>query len=119
MGCVWFQMLDKYVTVGSLLVRSVQKVVLDQFLLGPIFLGIFFLYNGFLEGHTLAGIRRKLETSYYDVWITGLKLWPTVQLVNFMLVPLHLRIVFAGIVALGWNAFMSIVNERSLEGGKK
>lgn len=44
------------------MVVSVQKVLLDQLLFSPVFLGVFFTYNGIMEGHNIQGIRAKFES---------------------------------------------------------
>lgn len=75
-SCIWFRVLDRIVTLGSpiastvaipfpshhLSVVSVQKVLLDQMVFSPIFLGVFFTYNGIMEGLAYEGIRTKFET---------------------------------------------------------
>ena len=59
------------------------------------------------QGETTAKIEAKLKREYVDVLITGWKLWPAVQMVNFFLVPFNLRPLVVGVVALVWNTYMS------------
>ncbi len=92
---------------------GIQKMLLDQLVFSPIFLGVFFTYNGYMEGHDFIGVRNKFETSYWEALRACLKLWPIVQLVNFSLVPLQFRVVFVNLVALGWTAFLSTLNSRT------
>ena len=61
----------------------------------------------FSQGETAAKIEAKLKREYLDVLITGWKLWPAVQMVNFFLVPFNLRPLVVGVVALVWNTYMS------------
>lgn len=35
------------------------------------------------------------------------KLWPAANLLNFSLVPLKLRVLFANVVSVAWNMYMS------------
>lgn len=46
----------------SYFVVSVQKVLLDQLVFSPFFLGVFFTYNGVMEGHNLEGIKAKFDS---------------------------------------------------------
>ena len=39
--------------------------------------------------------------------------WGVVGFVTYGFVPLHLRVVFVSVVQVGWNAYLSGLNERS------
>ena len=55
--------------------------------------------------------KEKLQKSY----ISGLKanylVWPLVQAINFKFVPLDLRVLVVNFVSLGWNCFLSYLNQ--------
>lgn len=42
-------------------VGLLQKVALDQLVFSPIFLGVFFTYNGIMEGQGWPGVKRKFK----------------------------------------------------------
>ena len=45
---------------------------------------------------------------YWEVLKTNWKVWPVVQCLNFSIVPLQYRLLFVNVVALGWNAYLSV-----------
>lgn len=42
--------------------------------------------------------------------INSLKLWPAVTAFNFTFVDQHYRSVFAGVIAIGWQTYLSYLN---------
>lgn len=60
-----------------------------------------------LEGND---VREKLDKNY----VTGVKanwmLWPIVQAVNFKFVPLEHRVLVVNVISVGWNCFLSSLN---------
>lgn len=105
--------LEKYVTVESPLAQAVIKTALDQLVSSPFFNIVFLVYTGLLEGLTLAEIRAKIRKNFFKTWLASLKVWPAVQLLNFYVIPQHLRFLFVNVVALIWNTFMSTMTQRS------
>ena len=73
----------------------------------PTFLGVFFVYNGFVEGNSVRQIGTRLRTGYTDTLIANYELWPIVQLFNFGFVPLNYQALVVNSVALGWNTFIA------------
>jgi hypothetical protein len=52
----------------------------------------------------------KLE--YTNALIANWKVWVGPQLLNFSVVPPILRVAFANVVAIAWNAILSIIANR-------
>ena len=50
---------------------------------------------------------------YKDTLMANYKLWPMIQFVNFYLVPLNYQLLFLNVIAIGWTAFLSSMNEKS------
>lgn len=46
-------------------------------------------------------------------WVNSLKLWPAVTAFSFAFVPLEFRSLFAGGIAIGWQAYLSALNKRA------
>eukprot|EP00903_Cladosiphon_okamuranus_P016163 g14916.t1 len=86
------------------------KVALDRFLLTPPYLAITLASLRLLQG---LGVKRSLgETRalYRGVLFTNWKVWTVAQLVNFKLVPVEYRPVFANFVACWWNIYLSLLS---------
>jgi protein Mpv17 len=86
----------------------------DQLFFAPIFLAIFFCYNSVFEQGRLSSsdMLTKLRRNYIPALKANWKVWPLVQCINFYLVPLQYRLVFVNVVALGWNAYLSMLNSK-------
>lgn len=46
---------------------------------------------------------------FMPLMVAGWKLWPAVGLLAFTLVPVERRVLFGGLVALGWNIYLGLV----------
>ena len=53
-------------------------------------------------------VRKTVPTSF----VNSCKLWPAVTAINFWVVPVDFRAVTAGIVAVGWQTYLSFLNRR-------
>ncbi|CAM9490485.1 unnamed protein product [Phaeothamnion confervicola] len=77
----------------------------------------FFVIHGFLLAlannrlFPIAGVARgiegKLNAEFWSVMVANWKIWPLANFVNFAFVPLELRVLFANVVAIFWNAILS------------
>lgn len=60
--------------------------------------------------HVVEHVKKTVPTSF----VNSCKLWPAVTAINFWVVPVDFRAVTAGIVAVGWQTYLSFLN-RSVE----
>ncbi|KAI9279582.1 hypothetical protein BY458DRAFT_30679 [Sporodiniella umbellata] len=109
----WYRWIDKTIVHRAPSKALLYKVACDQFLFAPCFIGAFFTGQGLFEGKSLDEIREKLTNGYTTALIGNYKIWPAVQLINFYFVPLNYRLMVTNVVALGWNAYLSTINQRS------
>ncbi|KAI8141489.1 hypothetical protein BJV82DRAFT_619377 [Fennellomyces sp. T-0311] len=114
----WYRFAELNIKGSTPLTALVKKVAADQLLFAPSFIGVFFSAQGLLEGKSAAEIQDKLKNGYTSAVIANYKLWPAVQLANFYFVPLNYRIIVTNVVSLGWNAYLSLVNQRASSEGK-
>ncbi|KAJ3103385.1 Protein required for ethanol metabolism [Phlyctochytrium planicorne] len=61
---MWYPFLQSAVTFQSPVIALSTRVVLDQTVFAPTFIGIFFSFNGFMEGKSLREVQEKLEKSW-------------------------------------------------------
>lgn len=109
----WFRSLEAIIPQSqNQVLRTFKAMLVDQLLFCPIFTGVYFAYNGYLEGGCVDAVKYKFRFAYIPTLIANYKLWPAVQLINFYLVPLPYRVPFVNIVALGWNVYISTINAR-------
>ncbi|ORX47969.1 Mpv17/PMP22 family protein [Hesseltinella vesiculosa] len=109
----WYRFLELNIRRSTPLRTLAARVGLDQLVFAPCFIAFFFAAQGTLEGKTVNEIKVKLEHGYSSALFNNYKLWPAVQFANFYFVPLQHRLLVTNIVALGWNSYLSWVNQRS------
>ncbi|KAG8466775.1 hypothetical protein KFE25_008154 [Diacronema lutheri] len=126
----WYNFFD--VAVGKLKLRpgtwgsALAYLALDQLVNTPLtllgFFHVFALANAASHaalgapmpgaGVLLAGVRAKMGVEYANALLANWKVWALPQLVNFMFVPPSLRVGFANLVAIVWNAILSMIANR-------
>jgi hypothetical protein len=119
----WYFFLDRRWARGR-----VVGWVLASAALSPAFNGAFFCYNGAVlhalndprgvtsaEGRSAlrAQLGDKLETQLLPTVVRSCTLWVPFNLMNFAFCPLEYRMLSGGIVALGWNVFLSLEAEKN------
>jgi len=107
----WYAFLDRFITIQSPFRALLARVSMDQFLFAPSFIALFFSSQGLMERKSPDAIKQKLRERYPTALVNNYKVWPAVQLVNFYFVPLQHRLLVVNTVALGWNTYMSLLNQ--------
>ena len=91
--------------------RLVAKVFIDQALFAPVLLLSFFALNAAFDGAGWHGFRSKVGAEFWRALRLNYAIWPAATLVNFALVPTHLQILFANVVALFWTSILISVTQ--------
>lgn len=102
----WYGVLNKHIGSQGKTV-AIKKVLIDQTLFAPMFLGLLLVTVGVLQGKDGVHIKSDLKANYLDVLATNYYIWPWVQLVNFYYVPLQYQVLVVQTVALLWNTYLS------------
>jgi len=104
----WFRLLQRRVVVpGSPNATIAARVACDQLVFAPVFIGVFLSSMALLEGGSPAD---KLRKNYLSALRANYMIWPFVQGVNFKLVPLEHRVLFVNVISIGWNCYLSYLN---------
>ncbi|BGP15904.1 hypothetical protein JCM10213_003667 [Rhodosporidiobolus nylandii] len=89
---------------------TAARVALDQFVLTPVMVSVFFTAQTFLEGKGINEAKQRLSQSWWPTLQTNWGVWIPIQALNFSIVPPHLRLVTVNVVSLFWNAYLSYAN---------
>ncbi|KAF8892308.1 hypothetical protein CPB84DRAFT_1826122 [Gymnopilus junonius] len=104
----WYQLLNR-IKFPSPTKALVYRVWLDQAFLTPVAIAFFYSSMSVLEGKTQDAFHR-VKSAYVSTLIRNWGVFIPTQLINFSLVPPHLRFVVVGVVSLFWNTYLSYSN---------
>ncbi|KAG0032604.1 Protein required for ethanol metabolism [Podila clonocystis] len=109
----WYKFLDRKIQLSTPFRSLLGRVAVDQLCFAPCFIASFFVGQGLLAGESKQTIQARLEKGYPGALKSNYMVWPGVQLLNFWCVPLQHRLMVVNTFALGWNTYLSHVNQTS------
>lgn len=122
----WFVWLSQSFNYSSKMLSLTTKVVVNQLLFTPIFNSYFFGMQTLLAGASFDEIVERIKNTVPTSWINSCKVWPAVTAFSFTYIPIQYRSIFGGVIAIGWQTYLSLLNQRAaalelseLEGGVK
>ena len=89
------------------------KVCVQQAVFTPVFNTYFFSVHSLLSGATFEETFERLKKALPVSITNSVKLWPAVTAFSFMYVPPQFRNVFAGCIAVGWQTYLSWLNQKA------
>ncbi|CAL9091033.1 unnamed protein product [Musa hybrid cultivar] len=101
----WYLYLSKLVTFPGAS-GAFLRLILDQFVFSPIFIGVFLSSVIALEGRP-SQIKQKLQQEWFSAVLANWQLWIPFQFLNFRFVPQKFQVLAANFVALAWNVILS------------
>ncbi|KAM6488940.1 Mpv17 / PMP22 family domain containing protein [Amanita muscaria] len=107
---VWYSFLNR-LKFASPTKAVIYRVWLDQAVLTPFAVAFFFGAMSVLEGkgHEIA---ERVENAYVPTLLRNWCVFVPTQVINFSVVPPHLRFVVVSVVGLFWNTYLSVANAR-------
>lgn len=110
MMAVRFVFLSQHFNYSSHIVSLATKVVVNQICYTPLFNSYFFGMQAFLAGDTMEEVWERIRRTVPISFKNSLKLWPAVTAFSFTFVPMEYRSIFAGVIAVGWQTYLSFLN---------
>jgi protein Mpv17 len=105
----WFGFLARRVVLPNRKMEILARVACDQLAFAPVMIGVFLSSMATMEG---TSAKARLDKSWWPALQTNWLVWPFVQVINFGFMPLQYRLLFANIVSIGWNSYLSFVNSK-------
>lgn|SRR3990167_2397363 len=94
------------------------KVFADQCIFEPIYLLVFFsattALNHFDKPNTFELLKQKVKSEFVSTYIVDCTIWPTIQAVNFSIVPVRYHPLVVNTVNIGWNCFLDYVSHKKI-----
>lgn len=91
------------------------KIVINQTIYTPFYNTYFFSMQSFLAGDNWVEIWDRVRRTVPVSMMNSLKLWPAVTAINFAFIPIEYRSIFSGIVAVGWQTYLTWLNRLAEE----
>ncbi|KAI8037738.1 mpv17-like protein isoform X1 [Drosophila gunungcola] len=107
----WYKWLDR-VLPGTTKIVIVKKLVLDQFVLTPYLLTVFYAGMSIMEGSedTFLELREK----FVPTFVRSCIFWLPAQALNFSLVAPRFRVIYMGVCGLIWVNILCWTKRQSL-----
>ncbi|OOQ90350.1 putative integral membrane protein, Mpv17/PMP22 family [Penicillium brasilianum] len=109
----WFMFIHNHFNFSSRLLSVLTKVVVQQICFTPVFNTYFFSVHSLLSGATLEETWERLKKALPVSVTNSAKLWPAVTAFSIIYIPAQFRNVFAGVIAVGWQTYLSWLNQKA------
>ncbi|KAJ9648864.1 hypothetical protein H2201_001944 [Coniosporium apollinis] len=114
-GYHWFLWLGNNFNYRSKVLSLGVKVAVNQMAFTPLFNCYFFGMQSALSGAGLREVGERVRNTVPTSWWNSWKVWPAVTAFSFAFVGREFRSIFAGVVAIGWQTYLSMLNQRAAE----
>lgn len=88
------------------------KLLIDQVVVTIPSLLVFYVFMGQLEGKTIGDTKTEIRLKFLPTYATACMFWPTVQCINFALVPPAYRVLCVSGSTFVWLTFLSYIKNR-------
>ncbi|KAI1801074.1 hypothetical protein F4811DRAFT_535981 [Daldinia bambusicola] len=110
---LWFVWLSRHFNYSSHILSLGVKIVVNQLIFTPIFNSYFFGAQALLVGDSLSETWDRIRRTVPISWVNAWKLWPAVTAFTFTFIPIEYRSVVSGVVAVGWQTYLSYLNRQA------
>ena len=105
--------LNRSFNYSSRMLSLATKVTVNQIVFTPVFNSYFFGMQSLLSGDTLLEAWERIKRTVPTSFINSCKLWPAVTAFSFTYIQPQYRALFAGVIAVGWQSYLSWLNQRA------
>lgn len=89
------------------------KVIIQQLIFTPIFNTYFFSVHSLLAGASAEETLERLKMTLPVSFMNSCKLWPAITAFSFVYVAPQFRSLFSGCIAVGWQTYLSWLNQKA------
>ncbi|CAG8960818.1 hypothetical protein HYFRA_00002355 [Hymenoscyphus fraxineus] len=109
----WFMFLGNNFNYTSKVLSLATKVTVNQVCFTPIFNTYFFGMQSLLSGDSLQEVWERIKRTVPTSMMNSCKLWPAVTAFSFTFIEAQYRSIFAGVIAIGWQTYLSYLNRQA------
>ena len=103
--------LNRSFNYSSRMLSLATKVTVNQIVFTPVFNSYFFGMQSLLSGDTVLEAWDRIKRTVPTSFINSCKLWPAVTAFSFTYIQPQYRALFAGVIAVGWQSYLSWLNQ--------
>ncbi|KAI5189232.1 protein Mpv17 [Nematocida minor] len=85
------------------------KMLFDQFVWSPFGTFMFIFVSSVVDSKNFS--LSKVIGDYFRILFDSYKIWPVIQMINFLFVPLDLRVMFISVASLLWSTYVKIARQ--------
>lgn len=104
----WYRYLDARLP-GRTISIVIKKVIVDQLICSPLYIGVFFLTLGILENTSWPELKTEIRKKAYKLYVAEWIVWPPAQIINFYFLPTRYRVLYDNTISLGYDIYTSQV----------
>lgn len=104
----WYVWLDKTIP-GRTLSVVMKKLIVDQLILSPVYISVFFVTVGILERSSIAEMGKEIWEKGTRIYTAEWFIWPPAQIFNFAFLPTRYRVLYDNTISLGFDVYTSYV----------
>lgn len=104
----WYIWLDRFMPGRTLRIVA-KKVIVDQLILSPVQICLFFATVGALEGNKAQEIGKEILQKGHRLYFAEWFVWPIAQVINFSFLPTRFRVLYDNTISLGFDVYTSYV----------
>lgn len=104
----WYRFLDQRYP-GRALKTVLKKVLIDQMVLSPCYITVFFATTSYMEEHSWEDFKKELLQKWWRLYLAEWIVWPPAQVVNFYFLPPKYRVLYDNTISLGYDIYTSYV----------
>ncbi|XP_064640085.1 mpv17-like protein [Lineus longissimus] len=108
----WLRMMT-HVNPWTSFVGCLQKALVEQVVFAPFTHCVFYGSLSALEGRKDEALQ-ELKDKVPPTWKVGACIWPIVQTLNFLYVPVYYRTHFVACVSFCWSTFLCYMKEKKI-----
>eukprot|EP01135_Chromosphaera_perkinsii_P005623 Nk52_evm37s355 gene=Nk52_evmTU37s355 len=110
----WFKMLEGRFGASQSVGTVAKKILADQVFATPFIVNAVLFTTTALSGKGLEGAVEKVKTTGPEAVLSAYKVWPIANGLNFMLVPIHFRVLYTNCVSMGWSTYLAYLNYKNV-----
>lgn len=110
--CWWYRALESFTSHlrPNKLKYLGSKIILDQLVFEPVFLGVSFVAFASMEKQSWSAIKDQLSRDFAPTFLLDCAVWIPAQLLNFSVIPLKYQSLFVNMLSVIWNGYVSHVS---------